>query len=144
MFFVADANAFVSGATGKAISHLAPQRPGKESRLQGESIGWVSVLPVQSRDANGTRRQNFGIDEIPGFRNFLHPSHGVDQRDKRVGLTAAVLRPQSDDRGYLPALAGQTEAYCLQQLLHPPRWVALGEERSGIEVICWCCSVNDA
>src|ERR1017187_677363 len=109
MLFVAHANAFVAGAAGQAVSHLAPQRAGEQSWLQGESIGGVGVLPVEGGDAGGACRGNPGIDEGLGRWNAFHSTDGVHQGDEGVGLTTAVLRPQPDDGGYLASFAGETE-----------------------------------
>src|SRR5437870_109325 len=107
----------------------------EKSGFKGESVGGVGIFAIERSDADSARRKNGRIDKVRKVGNAFYSAHCMDNGDERVSLTAAVLGAEPDDRRDLAAFAGQTQADGFEQFLHAARWVALGKEGGGVEVV---------
>ena len=88
---------------GQTVGQLTPEGLGPQTGLQGQPVGGVAVLPVQGRHPDRPLGQQGRIDELLDPLDPGHPPDGMDQGDQAVGLAAAVLGIQPDDRGDLTA-----------------------------------------
>ena len=131
---VAVADARVSVLAGQGISNLAPGRMREHAVAHGPAIGRIGILPIESRDADISFRQQGGIDELLDTGHAIHAPSGMGQRDQPVGLAAAVGGIEPENRCDLPARAGQPPAHVGEQVLEAPGGIGVGEEAGRVTV----------
>ena len=132
---VARAHPPVALPPGKGVGDLAPRGERQHAVAHIPPVGGIGVLTVEGRDANRPPRHQRGVHELTDVRDTPHPARRMHECDQPVGLAPAVGGVETEDRGGLPARAGQAPSHVGEQVPEAPRRIRPGEEAHGVGVI---------
>ena len=124
----------------RRIAHESADLPGQlppgsecsNPLVHDASVRRIGVLAIEGRNHNRFSWHEFGVDELRGVLDAGKPSGQVRQSNERVGLAAAELRRQPEDRRDGATLAGDSQPDLAQDLLESSRGVGPLEESCGI------------